>query len=176
MALVVFLRGCNVGGHRRFRPSALAAELKRFGVINIGAAGTLVVLKRVSRAKLREELRRRLPFDADIMMCEGRDLLAAMAAAPFREGTLRAGTVRFLSVLTKRPRQLPALPLALPADAEWVVRIFAAKGRFLFGEYRRQMKTIGYLGAIDTLFGARATTRNWSTLAAVRKVLAPDNP
>ena len=51
------------------------------------------------------------------------------------------------------------------------MRILAAEGRFLFGVYRREMKAIGYLGAIDRLFGVRATTRNWNTIAAVIKVL-----
>ncbi|MBY0496071.1 MAG: DUF1697 domain-containing protein [Cyanobacteria bacterium] len=40
MALVVFLRGVNVGGHRTFRPAALAKQLEHLGAINIGAAGT----------------------------------------------------------------------------------------------------------------------------------------
>ena len=33
------------------------------------------------------------------------------------------------------------------------------------------MKTIGYLGQIDKLFGVSATTRNWNTLMAVVRVL-----
>ena len=45
MALVVLLRGINVGGHRAFRPKLLAGDLGRFDVVNIGAAGTFVVRK-----------------------------------------------------------------------------------------------------------------------------------
>jgi hypothetical protein len=41
----------------------------------------------------------------------------------------------------------------------------------VFGVYRRHMKTIGYLGKIDTLFGAPATTRNWNTILSVAKHL-----
>ena len=37
MALVVFLRGVNVGGHRTFRPSLLAKELSDLDLVNIGA-------------------------------------------------------------------------------------------------------------------------------------------
>src|SRR5687767_3070025 len=62
MALVVLLRGVNVGGHRTFRPSVLAKELDRFGVVNIGAAGTFVVRKPIAKASLRTELARLLPF------------------------------------------------------------------------------------------------------------------
>jgi hypothetical protein len=37
--------------------------------------------------------------------------------------------------------------------------------------YRRHMKTIGYLGQVDKLFGVPATTRNWNTIVAIAKVL-----
>jgi len=33
------------------------------------------------------------------------------------------------------------------------------------------MKVIGYLGALDRLFGVAATTRNWNTIVAISKVL-----
>ena len=65
MALVVFLRGINVGGHRRFRPTILAKELSGFDAVNVGAAGTLVVRRPGSRAKLLAELVRKLPFEAE---------------------------------------------------------------------------------------------------------------
>lgn len=73
MALVVLLRGVNVGGHRTFRPTTLAEELKHLDAVNIGAAGTFVIRERITRAQLRAELSRRLPFDADVMICEGRE-------------------------------------------------------------------------------------------------------
>ena len=51
------------------------------------------------------------------------------------------------------------------------MRLIAADRQFVFGMYRRHMKTIGYLGQIDKLFGGRATTRNWNTIMAVAAVL-----
>ena len=48
MAVVVFLRGVNVGGHRTFRPNILAKELSD--------SGTFVVRKPGLRAKFRAEL------------------------------------------------------------------------------------------------------------------------
>ena len=59
MALVVLLRGVNVGGHRTFRPAALARELSHLGIVNIGAAGTFVVRQPVSQATLRAAAGRR---------------------------------------------------------------------------------------------------------------------
>jgi uncharacterized protein (DUF1697 family) len=69
VALVVLLRGVNVGGHRTFRPTTLAEQLTHRDAVSIGAAGTFVIRRPVTRAQLRAELARRLPFDAEIMIC-----------------------------------------------------------------------------------------------------------
>lgn len=171
VALVVFLRGINVGGYRRFRPSILAKELSRYDVVNVGAAGTFVVQKPGARAKFREELRRRLPFEAAIMLCDGRDLLRLEAESPFETAPPGSGVVRFVSVLPNTGRCAASLPFSLPSSGEWFVRVIGCRGRFVFGEYRRHMKTIGYLGQIDKLFGAKATTRNWNTIVAIIRIL-----
>ena len=68
MALVVLLRGVNVGGHRTCRPTTLTEQLKHLDAVNIGAAGTFVIRRPVTRAQLRAELARRLPFDTAIMI------------------------------------------------------------------------------------------------------------
>lgn len=51
------------------------------------------------------------------------------------------------------------------------MRLVAARDRFVFGEYRRHMRTIGYLGRADKLFGGQATTRSWNTILKVVRVL-----
>ena len=171
MALVVFLRGCNVGGHKTFRPTLLAEQLKHYDVVNIGAAGTFVIRRRTSLAKLRADLSRKLPFEAEAIICKGSDLISVASADPFADEPIRSDIVRFVSVFAKRPRRLPTIPMSFPEDGKWGLRILAIEDRFLFGLYRRQMKAIGYLGAIDRLFGVRATTRNWNTISAIIKVL-----
>ena len=72
VALVAFLRGVNVGGHRAFRPRLLAEELAPYEVVNVGAAGTFVIRRPITRAQLRAELSRRLPFAAQVMICRWR--------------------------------------------------------------------------------------------------------
>jgi len=171
MALVVFLRGVNVGGHKTFQPSVLAKQLAKLDVVNIGAAGTFVVRKPINQTKLRAELLRRLPFDADIMICSDGDVIELASSDPFRDEPSGNDVVRFVSLLAKRPSKLPSLPLSLPPDGDWLFRIIEVRDRFVLGLYRRQMKAIGYLGQIDKLLGARATTRNWNTINAIVKVL-----
>jgi uncharacterized protein (DUF1697 family) len=170
LALVVFLRGVNVGGHRTFRPSLLARELNRYDVVNVGAAGTFVVRKPGARSQFRAELLRKLPFEAEVAICDGRELLRMETENPF-EAEGPPEVVRFLTVLTKSGRARETLPLSLPREGEWLVRLIACEGCFVFGEYRRHMRTIGYLGQIDKLFNVPATTRNWNTILAVVRIL-----
>jgi uncharacterized protein (DUF1697 family) len=171
MALIVFLRGVNVGGHRTFRPSVLAKELRHYDVVNIGAAGTFIVRKPPSRTKLRAELRRKLPFEAEVVLCGGGDLLRLETKNPFAAEPSSPDVVRFVSVLSKAGGVRASLPVTFPSDGEWLVRVMAAEGQFVFGMYRRHMKTIGYLGQIDKLYGVPATTRNWNTIMAIVRSL-----
>jgi uncharacterized protein (DUF1697 family) len=104
MALIVFLRGINVGGHRTFRPSMLARDLAAYDVVNVGAAGTLVVRKPVSRTKFLAELRRKLPFEAAVSFCDARDLIRLEMENPFGAEPFDQDVVRFVSILSKARR------------------------------------------------------------------------
>jgi uncharacterized protein (DUF1697 family) len=171
MALVVFLRGVNVGGHRTFRPSLVANELSNFDVVNVGAAGTFVVRNRISQAKLRAELLRQLPFEAEVVICKGDDVLDLASGNPFAGQPAGPKIVWFVSILAKRGQPLSSTPLSLPSGGKWFLKILATKNRFVFGLYRREMKTLRYLGQLDKIFGVPVTTRNWNTITAIARIL-----
>ena len=171
MALVVLLRGVNVGGHRAFRPAMLAKELEHLGAVNIGAAGTFVFQQPVGRTQLRAELAGRLPFSTEIMICQGLEIVRLMSNEVFAPHPVQPAIVRFVSVLSRVPRLAPPLPMTLPSRGQWLLKVLARDGRYVVGQYRRHMKAIGYLGKLDRIFGVPATTRNWNTMAAIVKVL-----
>jgi uncharacterized protein (DUF1697 family) len=171
VALVVLLRGVNVGGQRTFRPSVLAEELKHLEAVNIGAAGTFVIRRPIGRTQLRAEIARKLPFDAEITICQGREIIRLMSQNPFAQLRMQPGIVRFVSILSKRPRSAPSMPMPFPSSGKWLLKILARDNRFVFGVYRRHMKVISYLGALDRLFGVPVTTRNWNTITAIAAVL-----
>jgi len=171
MALVVFLRGVNVGGHKTFRPAALAKELKALDVVNIGAAGTFVIRKPPTRTELRSELKRRLPFETEVMICDGRDIAKLMTGDHFAGEPEAPDLVRFVSVLGQRSGSRLQMPITFPPEGKWLLRVHAMQDQFVFGAYRRDVKAIGYLGKLDKMFGCPATTRNWNTIAAIAKVL-----
>jgi uncharacterized protein (DUF1697 family) len=171
VALVVFLRGINVGGHRTFQPTKLAVALKHLGAVNIGAAGTLVIRRTITHARARAEVARLLPFVAEIVVCEAREIVDLVSNDPFHGQAVRPDVVRFVSVLSHRPRLAPATPMQFPATGQWLMKILTRRNRFVIGMYRRHMKVIGYLGTLDRLYGVPVTTRNWNTIARIVEVL-----
>ena len=171
MAHVVFLRGVNVGGHRTFRPAQLVKDLKHLGAVNIGAAGTFVIRGAVSQAKLRAELLRRLPFETEIMICPGRDIVGLLSHPCFAGHVERPDIVRFVSVLRRTPASGPKLPLSRPESGQWLLQVVARDRRFIFGMYRRHMDAVRHLGSLDKIYGSPATTRNWNTISSIAKVL-----
>jgi uncharacterized protein (DUF1697 family) len=174
MRWVVFLRAVNVGGTNRCRPAVLAKQLSKFGLVNIGAVGTFVVRENVSESVLRAALARKLPFKCEIMICPARGIIKLASQDPFSRQPSGPDMVRFVSVLAKRLRVLPPLPLHLPADDDSLVQIIAIQDRFVLGLYRREMKAISCLGRMEKRLGVPVTTRNWNTIQKVMKILRPD--
>ena len=174
MALVVFLKGVNVGGHKLFRPSVLARELVKYDVVNVGAAGTFVVRKPISQAKLRAELLRRLPFEAEVMICSAREIINLPSGEPFAREPSGPHVVRFVSVLAKRSRMLLALPVTLPPTDNWLLKIIGIRGRFAFGIYRRTVRVIALFNQLEKRLGGSATTRNWNTISTIIEILEND--
>jgi uncharacterized protein (DUF1697 family) len=171
MKWVVFLRGVNVGGANRCQPAAIAKQLAKFGVVNIGAVGTFVVRENVSESVLRNAIAKKLPFKCEIMICPARDIIKLASKDPFSRQPAGSNITRFVNVLAKRIPSPPPLPLTLPSDDDWLIKIIAIEDRFVLGLYRRQMKAISYLGKIEKLLGLPATNRNWNTIEKIVKIL-----
>ncbi|HLW68651.1 MAG TPA: DUF1697 domain-containing protein [Gemmataceae bacterium] len=172
MALVVFLRGVNVGGHKTFSPSALAKQLANLDVVNIGAAGTFVVRKSVTPAALKSEICGKLKFEPEMIVCRERAVLGLAAAQPFGDGAKEEGITRYISILAKRPRALPELPLLKPEGNDWQVKVFAIQDCFALSLHRRQGKTLVYPNeVVEKKLGVSATTRNWNTIETICGVL-----
>lgn len=173
MALVAFLRGVNVGAHNRFQPAVLARELAHLGAINIGAAGTFVFHSPLARTALKSELLRRLAFEADIMICESRQLRKLAFPESRGRSKLHAATQRrCVSVLASPPRRAPPLPFQFPAGALWEIRIVAIEGCFVLFDWRRTGRLFHDPNAmIEKQLGVRATTRNWNTIVRIHSAL-----
>jgi uncharacterized protein (DUF1697 family) len=172
MTAVVFMRGVNVGGHKSFRPAAFAKELSDFDVVNIGAAGTFIVRKAVTQKTLRDEMLRRLPFEAELMVCRARDLDDLVSKDPFPKEGFGKGVRRFVTVLARSPRTTPRFPLTHPAGGSWQVKVVGLRGRFALSLWRRAGKKMVYPNeVVEKELAVPATTRNWDTIDKIHNIL-----
>jgi uncharacterized protein (DUF1697 family) len=171
MALVVFLRGVNVGGNKTFRPSAFAKELAEFDVTNVGAAGTFVVRGKTTPARLHAEIQRRLPFEAGIMIVRGRELTDLKRSEPFRKFPEKDARP-FVSVMQKAPGKLPRLPLTRPEGDKWEVKLLKVVGQCALSLWRRQGKGMLYPNeVVEKTLGQPSTTRSWNTIVTICQIL-----
>jgi uncharacterized protein (DUF1697 family) len=176
MPSVVFLRAVNVGGANRCQPAQIAKQLAKFDVVNIGAVGTFVVREDVSESVLRNAFAKNLSFKCEIMICPARDIIRLASQDPFSRQPSDPNITRFVNVLAKPLTALPPLPLSLPSDDDWLLKIIAIRERFVLGVYRRHMKAIGYLGRMEKLLGVPATNRNWNTILKIAEILSNVQP
>ena len=105
------------------------------------------------------------------MICPSHEIARLLSQDWFGGRPRRPDIVRFVSVLSRVPRLTPELPFALPSQGQWLLESSPATAGSSSVSTRRHMKAIGYLGTLDRLFGASATTRNWNTITAISKAL-----
>ena len=171
MRLVVLLKGVNVGGHRTIRPTELTKRLRRFDVVSIGAAGTFIIRARATRTEVLSALTRHLPFSAQVMICSRQEILRLASEDPYSGEPGGPAWVQFVSVLARRPRVSIELTMLVPDGVDWGVKVIAVRDRFVIGVHRRQMKTIGQLAQVERHLGSPMTTRSWSTMQRVARLL-----
>jgi uncharacterized protein (DUF1697 family) len=169
---VVFLRGVNVGGRRTFSPSALARKLAALDVVSVQAAGTFVVGRAVSGAALRAAFRKELPFETELIVCTGREITDLLRAQPFPSPASSKDERRVVSIMARRLRTRPRLPISRPAAGQWQVKIVGVSGPFAMSLWRPRRQALLYPNAVvEEDLGVQATTRSWSTLCKVGDIL-----
>ena len=171
MASVVLLRAANVGGHQTFKPSEFVKAVEPLEVASVGAAGTFVVKGKATDAQIRREFARQLPFDPEMMIFNGAEVIGLVKAAPY--GKLPAGAKPFVTALSKKPAPAPKLPIEAPEDSPWQIRVVAIDGRFAVSVRRNAGKRPVYPNeVVERRLGVSATTRAWSTFEALAKILS----
>jgi uncharacterized protein (DUF1697 family) len=166
MASIIFFRAVNVGGHQKFQPGRLAAELAALGVVNIGAAGTFVVRKAPGQATLRAEIFSRLHFQPELMICPAREVTGLLESEPFRDAPAGKDITQYVCVMAKTP-VAPPLPLDFPAAGPWEVKVHRVVGRFVCCLQRPGQKKLYPNAVVERHFGVSATTRNWNTFLKI---------
>lgn len=173
MPQVVFVRGANVGKHRRFQPAALARDMAPLDVTNVGAVGTFVIGGAIGTAALRAEIARRLPFETEILVCSGREIRDLARSDPFRDPPPGGDVRALVTILTTKPKSIPKLPHRAPEGDGWQVDYFRLAGRLALTFWRPNPRRLLYPNAVvEKVSGIPGTTRSWSTISQICAILS----
>jgi uncharacterized protein (DUF1697 family) len=157
---VVFLRAANVGGRNVFRPAQLARALGALDVVSVGAAGTFVVRGKASPTRILRAIRERLPFELAMAVVPGREVLALTESSPFSRVRFSKSRRGWVAVLSRDPRDVPALPPFHPGRKGWKVRFDRVEGRFALGLWQRGPGGFVFPShVVEKALGVTATTR-----------------
>jgi uncharacterized protein (DUF1697 family) len=168
-SLVVFLRGVNVGGNKTFKPAELARALE---AVNVGAAGTFVVHAGGAESALRASILKALEFECEVVVCRGADVAALARRAEKEPRPYGKDLKTMVSVLAAKPKSKPKLPVSAPEGRDWQVRVIDVDGPFVTSVWRRTEGRFIYPNeVVEKLFGVPATTRGWSTIESLRKIV-----
>jgi uncharacterized protein (DUF1697 family) len=109
------------------------------------------------------------------MICRAGELLDLIDSDPFASAASSKDARRMVTVMARRPRALPDLPLTAPPARTWQVRLIAVTGPFALSLWRPAQRAMLYPNAvIEKTLGVAATTRSWGTFEKIREVLMRD--
>ncbi len=169
---VVFLRAANVGGKNVFRPTALVAALKHLDVVNVGAAGTFVIRKKVSLAAARSAVVEQLGFETTIVIRPAHEIVALVESDPFHGVRFSKDLRGWIAALDRAPLKKPVLPAYTLGEADWGLRLDRIDRQFAMGLWKRRPSGVmTSSNFIEKLLGASATVRWWETFQRIARVI-----
>jgi uncharacterized protein (DUF1697 family) len=174
---VALFRAVNVAGHPRMATAELVRRFSAAGALDVssfGHAGNLLFSTPRAVdvvARVRVELALQYGESPIVVLRTAAELVGLLAADPFAASGANAGDKLYVTFLARKPRAQPELPLASPAERLTIIERRGRDVLLLSGQ-----KPSGFYGFpnafVETVFGVAATTRNWSTVTRLAKLLA----
>ena len=174
---VALLRAVNVAGHPRISTADLEQIFRAAGargVSSFGHAGNLLFSAARAPsaivARARDAIERRHGERPLIVLRSAAELRELKAAEPFAKCGAAAGDKLYVVFLSRKARKPPKLPIESATER---LTAFACRGRdVLLVSGRKPNGFYGFPNVfVETAFRVAATTRNWSTVTRLEKLL-----
>ena len=178
---VAFLRAINVGGHAVVKMTALrdaftaagckdARTLIASGNVLFDSPGPAAGIGALER-RIRAELGQLFDVPPGLFIRTVRDVARLVQANPFRRYAGKPRLALYVAFLSRKPRQIPRLPLRSVPEA---LDVISVKGREAFiVSGRKKNGLYGFPNLfIEKQFDVTATCRNWKTVHKIAGMLA----
>ena len=172
-AIIAFLRGINVGGHKKVTMAALKASFEALGFTNVRTVLTSgnVIFEAPERDPEREEtvtrgLAKAFGFPVPVILRSIRELKAMVASDPFK--AVPGGPDVRLYV-TFRPKEAPSLSPARLPEPPAGARIVRVEPGEVYSVVRLSQGagTPDLMAFLERTLGRDVTTRNWQTVIKI---------
>jgi uncharacterized protein (DUF1697 family) len=176
---VAFLRAINVGGHAVVKMTALRDAFTAAGckdVRTLIASGNVLFEAPAARVgalerRIRAELAQLFDVPPGLFIRSVQGVARLVQANPFRRYAGKPRLALYVAFLSRKPRQIPRLPLRSVSEA---LDVISVKGREAFiVSGRKKNGLYGFPNLfIEKQFDVTATCRNWKTVHKIAGMLA----
>jgi uncharacterized protein (DUF1697 family) len=176
----IFLRGINVGGHKKVPMAQLKTCLEENGfqdvktVLNSGNVSVVSTFNSTEEieAQLTQLLETTFGFPIPVIARKASSIKALMETNPFAETTLTKDTRRYISFL-KAPKKHSSLEIPYTTDDDSFTILSFTGSEVVSILDVSKIKSTDAMIILEKHFGKNITTRNWNTLEKMEKWLKP---
>lgn len=173
MKYVAFLRGINVGGHKKIAMSDLIIIFEKIGFTHVKtllASGNVIFESSENdldniRKKIERCLTESLGYEIKVIVRTIEELQKIIDAKPFQKITDPKATL-YVTFLVEQPTSIPTFSFTTEKDG---FSILAVKDREIYSVVisSESRKTTDMMTTIEKIFGKYITTRNWNTICKI---------
>ncbi|WKN41713.1 DUF1697 domain-containing protein [Tunicatimonas pelagia] len=174
---IAFLRGINVGGHKKVPMADLRKQVEALGftqVVTILNSGNVIFSTAESKEDtlekmIAEDLKQSFGFPVPVLVRSAAVITHLLEANPFQNIEVTKNIRQYVSFLKEEPSNDLTLPWTTEDDS---YRIFDIRDRTVCSLLDLSVtQTTKGMGALEQLFGKNITTRNWNTLLRIANKL-----
>ncbi len=169
-ATYAFLKGVNIGGHKKVPMPALKRAFEAMGFKNVRTvliSGNVAFeapgKKPPSGQALSRELEKAFGFPVMVILRSAAEIEAMIAADPFRDVPADPAIKPCVTFLPDRDARRPRLRLPAPEKGIRIVRVTPGE-IFSIVCYDEEGRTPALMSYVEKVFGTDGTTRTWGTV------------
>ncbi|MDN4074019.1 DUF1697 domain-containing protein [Fictibacillus terranigra] len=162
---IAWLRGINVGGHKKIKMETLRALLESLGLQNVKTyiqSGNVIFQSAEEETRLQKRIESKIieefGFEVTVMLRTQQELEDAIQEAPFKADELKDGETLHIVFLSEKPADA-AVDVLVPYKNEDLD--YEVMNRELYLLYRKSMRDIKFPVQKLKIPG---TMRNWNTV------------
>lgn len=173
MRYAAFLRGINIGGHKKVPMAELKKMLEGIGFSNVQtilASGNVVFdSAEKNLAAIKETIEKKINevfgFQVKTIIHSMNELKSLVASDPFKGIEVTKETRLYVTFLSHKPKSTFKAPYQTP---DKLFQILKATDDAIFGVLSvKDAHSVDAMNFIDKEFGKEVTTRNWNTIVKV---------